>query len=74
MADEGDQRVGLIVEPFLAAEEEEQDDHRRANEVIVEVASDDIELRQFRDELVHFSCSNAPRDEPMRAIGRGLAF
>src|SRR6185437_9690058 len=44
VADEGDQRMGFIVEPFLATEDEEQDDHRRANEMIVKVASNDFKL------------------------------
>src|SRR5262249_4562238 len=67
VADEGDQRVGLIIEPFLAAEDEEQDDHRRTNEMIVQIASADIELCEPCDELVHFSCSNALENVPMRA-------
>src|SRR5207249_8048498 len=74
-ADVGNQHLRLIFEPLLVPEEQEENDHRRANQVIVEVVFEEAELDQYVAEPVHGRCPpcgptttrREPRSQPAAA-------
>src|SRR6266850_1289053 len=53
VADIGNQHLCLVLEPLLVPEEQEENDHRRANQVVIEVLFEQAELDERADEPVH---------------------
>jgi hypothetical protein len=49
---EWDEALRLIVKPFLIAKEEIDDQHRRANEVVIQIIFEEAELSQNHSENV----------------------
>src|SRR5207245_3858657 len=54
VADKRDQRLRLVIKPFLIPKEQKDEHHRCANQVVIEISLEETGLGQDLDERVHW--------------------